>query len=663
MPRQLCINGHRWESLDGSVGGSCPVCGSTSRSQVPLVEVTPLGASDVQAVHSANSPDTVHMAVEVLPTVPGFEVLEEAGRGGMGIVYKAREITLDRIVALKVIRVERRGNDEIIGRFRREFEAASRLSHPNVVSVYSYSQVGDTHFLSMEFVPGNTLQKLVEEKGPLEVPLACEVVRQAALGLQHITEMRLVHRDIKPGNLMLQLPPAGAGQSKTGPGRGRPLVKILDMGVARLYQLKEQGHHGESLTTLTRDGVVLGTPDYIAPEQLENPHGIDIRADLYSLGCVFYFLLTGVVPFPGTNLIQKLDKHRWHAPLSVEQVRNSVPRPVAAVVRRLMAKHPDDRYETPAALAAALEQLQRTGELPLAHQPEPLKLVQTFTGHTRPVVGCAFLGTGSQIISAGGERVVLRWERDTGKITQRLSEASADITSLCVVPNRDQLLVGQGVSVRLYDLATGKEVRRLMGHSDAVRAMAVSRDGKLALTGGDDRTVRLWDLTSGREMRRLAGHRGRIGGVAVSPDGRFGVSGDRDQNIRLWDLLAGRELRTFPVPRGAILGVSWSPDGRSIATAHYDTTVRLWEVDTGRELRRFTGHRQMVAAVAFSPDGTRIASAGSDRAVLIWDVSSGAELSSGTGHTDAIVAVAFAPDGTQVLTASTDRTVRLWAVP
>lgn len=652
MARQLCVNGHRWESLVDS-GGSCPVCGTTEMSRIPLIEVSPLGSSEPGPSRSPNTPDTVHMTLEVLPKMPGFEIIEEAGRGGMGIVYRARELTLDRIVALKVIRVERRGNDEIVGRFRREFDAASRLSHPNVVSVYSYSQVGDTHFLSMEFVPGITLQKQVEEHGPLEVALACEVVRQAALGLQHVTEMALVHRDIKPGNLMLQMP--------TQPGRGRPLVKILDMGVARLYQFKDHGQHGESLTTLTRDGVVLGTPDYIAPEQLEDPHGIDIRADLYSLGCVFYFLLTGTVPFPGTNLLQKLDKHRWHAPLSVEQVRRDVPRPVAAVVRRLMAKHPDDRYESPAALAAALEQLQRTGELPLAHQPEPLRSVLTFTGHTRPVVGCAFVG--DEVISAGGERVVLRWERAAGKVTQRLTEASADITSLAVVPGRAQLLVGQGVSVRLYDLATGKEARRLMGHSDAVRAIAVARDGKLALTGADDRTVRLWDVASGREMRRLTGHRGRIGGVALSPDSRLAVSGDRDQSLRVWDLSNGRETRTFPVPKGAILAVAWSPDGRTIATAHYDTTVRLWEVDTGRELRRFTGHRQMVGCVAWSPDGTRLASGGTDRVVLIWDVTSGAEVSTGHGHTDAVVAVTFAPDGTHLLTASTDRTVRLWAVP
>ncbi len=590
--------------------------------------------------------------LDVLPRMPGFEILDEAGRGGMGIVYRARDLDHDRIVALKVIRVERRDDDEIISRFRREFDAASRLSHPNVVSVYSYSQVGDTHFLAMEYVSGNTLQKLVEEQGPMDVGLACEVIRQAALGLQHVAEMRLVHRDIKPGNLMILLP-------GTGPST-RPQVKILDMGVARLYQLRE--HQDVPLTTLTRDGVVLGTPDYIAPEQLENPHGIDIRADLYSLGCVFYFLLTGKVPFPNCNLLQKLDKHRWHNPLSVEQVRAEIPRPVAALVRRLMAKHPDDRFDTPAGLASALGQLQQTGELPRSHQPSPLQSTHTFIGHGKPAVACAFLSNGD-VVSAGGERVLLRWEATTGRILKRLAEASADLSALAVVPGSDLLIVAQGVSVRMYDPATGREVRRLMGHSDAVRAVAVSRDGRLALTGGDDRTARLWDLNLGRELRRLSGHRSRISGIALSPDGRLGASGDGDQSLRLWDVQPGREIRAIAVPRGAVHGIAWSPDGRSIATAHFDTTVRLWEVETGRELRRFAGHTRMATCVAFAPDGRSIVSGGHDKSVIVWDVSSGAELATGTGHTDAVTAVAFASDGRQIVSASADRTVRLWRLP
>ena len=202
----------------------------------------------------------------------------------------------------------------------------------------------------MEYVPGVTLQELVDQNGPLPIAQACDFVRQTALGLQHAAEQALVHRDVKPANLMILLNVDRSTRQAESVGQSAlripssALVKILDMGVARLYQLAHLPE--ESLTTLTRDGSVIGTPDYIAPEQLEDPHGADIRADLYSLGCTFYFLLTGKVPFPGGTLIQKLDRQRKETPLSVDQLRGEIPSAVAAVVRRLMAKAPADQRDT-----------------------------------------------------------------------------------------------------------------------------------------------------------------------------------------------------------------------------------------------------------------------------------------------------------------------------
>src|SRR5262249_2106133 len=193
----------------------------------------------------------------------------------------------------------------------------------------------------------------------------------------------------------------------------RPRVKILDMGAARLYQARDLGE--DSLTTLTRDGAVIGTPDYIAPEQLEDPHKADIRADLYSLGCTFYFLLSGRVPFPGGTLIQKLDRQRWETPPSVDQLRSEIPAAVASVVRRLMAKHPDDRYRTPGELASALEQLTRTGVLPQGHQPAPLRAVRCLEGYTGPVICVAFTADGHGLLSAGADRVVRLWDLAGGK--------------------------------------------------------------------------------------------------------------------------------------------------------------------------------------------------------------------------------------------------------
>jgi serine/threonine protein kinase len=653
MPHLLrCPNGHEWEAgaptPSGGAASSCPVCGSLEQSGATETITVPPPPADEP--HPASAPP--------LPAVEGYEILGELGRGGMGIVYKARHLGRNQIVAVKVFRRERLAHPEALRRFRREAQAAARLSHPNIVVVYESDQDGDTHFLAMEYVAGITLQNLVEYNGPLPPALACDFVRQAALGLQHAVEQALVHRDIKPANLMVVAPNLALPQSRQRiPLPPRPLVKILDMGVARLYQMRDLGE--DSLTTLTRDGAVIGTPDYIAPEQLEDPHKADIRADLYSLGCTFYFLLSGRVPFPGGTLIQKLDRQRWETPPSVDQLRPEVPAAVASVVRKLMAKHPDDRYRTPGELADALEQLTRTGVLPAGHQPQPLREVRVFRSSGGPIVAVAFAPDGWSLVAACADRQLHQWNIDSGAEGLCFGRAPQEITCLAVVPDTAHVLAGQGASVRVWDATAGEEVARLMGHTNAVRGIAVSRDGKQAVTGGDDRTLRLWDLQSGREIQRWVGHRAEVTAVALSDDGRFVASGGRDQTLRLWDVRGGRELRTFMVPRGLVLGVAFAPGGQTLASGHFDTSLRLWEVDSGRELRRFSGHRQMISAVVIAPGG-QVISASHDRTLRVWDPDSGSELWCCRGHTAAVTSLDVSADGRFLVSGSQDETIRLW---
>jgi serine/threonine-protein kinase len=319
-----------------------------------------------------------------------YLLLDRLGEGGMSRVFKARHRTLGHCVALKVLRKEALTNPLAVPRFEREILVASRLQHPNVVRVFDAGQAADTYYLAMEFIEGADLYQVVKRSGPLPVAQACDVLRQAALGLQHAHEHGLVHRDIKPANLFVTrgLPNDGAASNAALPQPGRDglprtpvteekypwgVVKILDFGLARLQA------PSADQAILTQFGSVMGTPDFLAPEQATCSPNIDIRADLYSLGCTFYFLLSGRVPFPGGTLPEKLLRHRTAEPEAVDHARREqflgsshlrqhlagagdaveLPEEVVAVTRKLMAKQPGQRFQTPVELADTARELLR----------------------------------------------------------------------------------------------------------------------------------------------------------------------------------------------------------------------------------------------------------------------------------------------------------------
>jgi serine/threonine protein kinase len=275
-------------------------------------------------------------------TLGQYRLLDELGRGGMGRVYKALHTIMGRVVALKVIAQELVSDPVAVEWFHREVRASTQLNHPNIVMAFDANEAEGLHFLVMEYVHGVTLDALVKQYGPLPVTHACALMRQAALGLQHAHEKGMVHRDIKPGNLLIPYP--------EGDQPPDVLVKILDFGLARL-----QGKSKGDTIALRGQAGVLGTPDYIAPEQSRDIHSADIRSDLYSLGCAFYFALAGRVPFPGENAMEKLIKHMMEQPEPLEKMRPEVPAAVAGIVRRLMTKDPANRYQKPAELVQELD--------------------------------------------------------------------------------------------------------------------------------------------------------------------------------------------------------------------------------------------------------------------------------------------------------------------
>jgi serine/threonine protein kinase len=266
-------------------------------------------------------------------TIGKYKVLERIGAGGMGSVYLCEHKLMRRRVAVKVLPTAKASDPASLERFYREARAVAALDHPNIVHAYDIDQDEQLHFLVMEYVDGSNLQDIVKKTGPLDFLRACHYVRQAALGLEHANNAGLVHRDIKPGNILID---------RTG------VVKILDMGLARFF------NDEDDMLTKKFDENVLGTADYLAPEQAIDSHAVDIRADIYSLGATFYFMLTGRTPFGEGTIAQKLLWHQTRQPKPVSEYRKDTPPDLVAIVAKMMDKEPVNRFQLPGDLADAL---------------------------------------------------------------------------------------------------------------------------------------------------------------------------------------------------------------------------------------------------------------------------------------------------------------------
>src|SRR5487761_1880380 len=322
-------------STDGSSAwGDLP---RSSRSEDDLPR------SSKKADDLGRSPHVVSAPPE-LANHPDYELIKELGQGGMGTVYLAKNRMMDRPEVLKVISTALLSRPGALERFQQEIRSAAKLLHPNIVAAHSVLRPGDLLVFAMEYVKGQDLSQVVKQRGPLPVANAAFYIHQVANGLQHAHEKGMVHRDIKPNNLMLTID-----------GK-KHVVKILDFGLSKATS--ENGAEAG----LTKSGQILGTPDYVAPEQTLDAHKADIRADIYSLGCTLYFLLAGRPPFEETSLYAILEAHHKRDPKPLNLVRPEVPVELATLVAKMMAKDPTKRYQTPIEVAKALVPFFKPGQ-------------------------------------------------------------------------------------------------------------------------------------------------------------------------------------------------------------------------------------------------------------------------------------------------------------
>jgi WD40 repeat protein len=392
---------------------------------------------------------------------PRYEILERLGAGGMGTVFKARHRLMDRIVAVKVMNPQLLADPTAVGRFQREVKAAAQLAHPHIVTAYDAEQTGGLHFLVMEFVEGQTLAEVVDARGPLPVHQACEYVRQAALGLHYAHQRGMVHRDIKPQNLVL----TSAGE-----------VKVFDFGLARF--VSESGEPGDGSTS----GRMLGSPDYMAPEQAKDAHSADIRADIYSLGCTLYHLLTGLPPFPGRSAVEKLSAHLEKTPLEISKLRLDISDGLERIVDRMLAKDPQQRFPTPGEVAAALEPFCKPCPT-VAPAPQAAPTVRPLRRRTSLIAATALL----LLLGATGlffAVPIYHFVTDQGTLVIQTDD-----------PDVEVIVKQGGQQITIVDTATQREVTLKAGNY------------QLELSGGKEglklSTNQFWLTRGGREIAKV----------------------------------------------------------------------------------------------------------------------------------------------------------------
>jgi serine/threonine protein kinase len=575
-----------------------------------------------------------------------FDVMRIIGRGGMGVVLEAFDSKLHRNVALKVLDPELAEDEVGKQRFCREARAAASVTHENVVAVHQVEKVPEKGiaFLVMQLISGETLeQRLTREK---RLPLA-EVVRismEAAKGLAAAHALGLVHRDIKPGNILLE---GTVGR-----------VKLTDFGLARVQEDVK----------LTRTGFVSGTPLYMAPEQALGAEP-DPRSDLFSLGAIMYEMASGQTPFTGSSALAIMKQITEVKQPPLKQVNPDIPEWFSEMVDELLAKKPVDRYQTAKDLAEVLEYhwahiRTSSDELPGVCQVE----IRRRNIQTRVMIGAV----GATLLAVGliAGSIFGGWFNGSGAHSAVKPKSAAEpiavlkansgsVWSVSFDPKSETVAMAtEDGGVRLWDLKKESIKSTLDAHSGIAWHAQFANDGAFLVTAGDDGLLKLWkpDQTEPLQIFKNAN---AIRGLAIAQGGAFIYAGGRDGTLKKFKPDSPEAIAEH-VEKKSIFTAALSPDGETLATAGSNPAIQLWDAQTLKPKLPLTGHAGPVYGLSFHKDGAKLASAGWDKQIRIWDASTGLLLKNWDGKSGDLWSIAFSPDGTKLATAGQDGSVKLW---
>ncbi len=585
-----------------------------------------------------------------------YRLVQHIGSGNFAEVYLAQHAVDGSQAAVKVLHAEL--SDAEAAAFFDQARLLARLQHPHIVRIRDYGVAGNIPYLVMEYAPRGSLRQQHPRGTRLPLSTVVAYAAQVADALHYVHEQQIIHRDIKPHNLLL--------------GANFDLL-LSDFGIAVIAQ--SAGYRKQNIQDF--EGTIL----YAAPEQIRGlPR---IASDQYALGVVVYEWLSGSCPFEGT-VEEIASQHTLAPPPSLCERVPSLSPAVEEVVFRALAKNPYDRFLNVREFASALERSSRFDKPPSSslsvpparsHDlPSTAPALLTYRGHSGKVHALTWSPAGQYIASSGLDETIQIWHAASGERVLTYRTGALQPAALAWSPDGRFIACNGGLLaevVQVWDAATGQlspDHAAYDKHSEQVQAIAWSPDGTCIASAGDDSVVHVWDALTGRASAIYRGHEASVRTLAWMQDKRalsaqngfYVASGGDDKTVHVWKAERGSNVTVYYAHRDRVNALTWSPDGTQLASASDDATVQVWDAFTGRRVLTYSQHSGAVTSAAWSPDGARVASGGRDESVQVWHAVTGRALAIYRGHTDWVQCVAWSPDGKRLASGSWDGTIQLW---